>query len=89
MKTYCIDDYPQLRSVCWSIRDGAEISGEDALKIYERNWEYVDGEAMSDDELVFLANLVLEHGNGVLFVSDRFYRLDAYFREHKLGQFAT
>src|SRR5438105_5183997 len=43
-------DYPQLRRLAWQMKDEAELSPNDALELYERNWRHVDREAMTPQE---------------------------------------
>lgn len=42
------------------------IDGAEALALYERNWRFVDREAMGADEVQLLDVLVKVYGNGVL-----------------------
>ena len=64
-----INDYPQLRGLCWN-RPGAEmVDGAEVLALYERNWRFVDREAMTADEERLLATLVARYGNGVMNVA--------------------
>ena len=61
-----IDDYPQLRGLCWNRPGAGVIDGVEALALYERNWRFVDRGAMTADEEHLLAALVFRYGNGVL-----------------------
>ena len=63
-----IKDFQQLRQICWNRRDDAVIDGEEALALYERNWRFVDRDAMTDEERALIDQLVEAHGNGVLMV---------------------
>lgn len=66
--TVLIGDYPQLQSVAWNRRENATCSEIEALALYERNWRFVDHEALSPKERAFIERLVAVHGNGVLHV---------------------
>jgi len=58
-----IADYPQLSFIAWN-RHGDVIDEAEALALYERNWVYVDRNALSATEQAFIATLVERHGNG-------------------------
>jgi hypothetical protein len=59
-----IADWPQLHSLCWSIRGCAEITPKEALPIYERNWRHLDEAAHSEGERSLLERLIREVGGG-------------------------
>ena len=61
-----INDYPQLRGLCWNRPAGEVLGGAEALALYERNWRFVDRGAMTAEEERLLATLVARYGNGVL-----------------------
>jgi hypothetical protein len=63
-----IDDYPQLRAVCWSRRNGDTCTEQEALALYERQWRLIDQKALTPREQAFIDYLVKTHGNGVLMV---------------------
>ncbi|MBC5766548.1 helix-turn-helix domain-containing protein [Ramlibacter albus] len=63
-----IDDYPQLRQLAWQLREGAEVTGEEALAIYERNWRHVDEAALEAHERELIDSLVARYGKGHLLV---------------------
>ncbi|MGQ0566134.1 MAG: hypothetical protein ACT4OK_13840 [Gemmobacter sp.] len=65
-----INDYPQLRGLCWNRPGAGVIDGADALALYERNWRFVDYAAMTMEEESLLATLVARYGNGVLNVAE-------------------
>ena len=41
--------YPQLRQLCWNRPEDGVMDGEAALAIYERNWLFVDTDAMTTE----------------------------------------
>ncbi|WP_128645079.1 hypothetical protein [Rhodococcus sp. BS-15] len=61
-----VADYPQLQAIAWSLRADAEISEQEALRLYERNWRHV-GE-LSDREDVFVRHLAECYSGGRLLV---------------------
>lgn len=62
-------DYPQLRRLCWNRTSDAVVDGETALALYERNWRFVDADAMFPAEIELLDKLVELHGNSHLMVA--------------------
>ena len=61
-----VNQYPQLRQLCWNRPDDAVVDGETALALYERNWRFVDRDAFTSHEHLLLDRLVAEYGNGHL-----------------------
>ncbi|WP_237274024.1 hypothetical protein [Sulfitobacter sp. M22] len=59
-----IDEYPQLKLLCWNISDSAVVDGETALALYERNWRFVDQDAILPREQKLLDRLIADYGNG-------------------------
>jgi hypothetical protein len=39
-----LNDYSQLKRLAWQLKRTMEISPEEALAIYERNWRHIRGE---------------------------------------------
>lgn len=66
--TVRVGDYPQLHAIAWQLRPDTELTGPEALRLYERNWRHVDHAAMSDEERAFVQQLVDRHSGGVLLV---------------------
>lgn len=62
-----IDDYPQLALLAWS-RVVREITGKDALALYERNWRFVKTTDITEEETALIARLTHQYGRGVLHV---------------------
>ena len=67
--TINVNDYPQLRQLCWNRPDDAVVDGETALVLYERNWRFVDRDAITPREQELLDRLVADYGNGHLMVA--------------------
>ncbi len=59
-----IADYPQLTLIAWNRPKDDLIDEADALALYERNWDYVDRNAISAAEQAFVNQLAARHGNG-------------------------
>lgn len=64
-----IDTMPQLRQICWNRRADGTVTDEEALALYERNWDFVDIDAMGAEERAFLDHLVVTVGHGHLMVT--------------------
>jgi transcriptional regulator with XRE-family HTH domain len=63
-----IAEYPQLKRLTWN-RPGAEaIAERDALALYERHWELIDGDHLTINERNLVQRLVNKYGHGVLHV---------------------
>jgi transcriptional regulator with XRE-family HTH domain len=63
-----LTDYPQLHSLAWQLPGAQQLTPQEALGLYERNWRHVDTAHMATDERALLNQLVQEHGKGVLLV---------------------
>jgi transcriptional regulator with XRE-family HTH domain len=61
-----VGDFPQLHAIAWQLRAETELTGAEALQLYERNWRHVDQAAMSDEERAFVQQLADTHSGGVL-----------------------
>lgn len=59
-------DYPQLRLIAWNRREDDLVDEDEALALYERNWRYVDQQALSREERQLIDRLVRQYGYGVL-----------------------
>lgn len=59
-----LKQYPQLRQLAWNRPEDAVVDGETALALYERNWRFVDEDAITVRERNLLNRLVQIHGNG-------------------------
>lgn len=63
-----ISDYKQLKRLAWQLKDGQEMTPEQALSLYERNWRHVDEEKMDERERDFLKALLAHFGRERLLV---------------------
>ena len=59
--------YEGLRGLCWNRRD-RYIAAEEAFRLYERNWRFVDTRRMKAAERRLIERLAERFGNGVLHV---------------------
>ena len=66
--TIRLADYPQLKRIAWQRKRVAEITPNDALALYERNWRHIDGEALGTRERELVKLLVDALGGGRLLV---------------------
>lgn len=66
--TIVIGEFSQLRLIAWNRHPSDVITAEEALDLYERNWRFVDENAMEPRERAMLDRLTREYGNGVLHV---------------------
>ncbi len=63
-----IGDFPQLRLIAWNRDPRDAITGAEAFDLYERNWRFVDQDAMPPAERAMLDRLIHQCGHGVLHV---------------------
>ncbi len=63
-----IADYPQLRQLAWQLPDTADLTEQEALALYERNWRHLDFEKMDATERQWIDTLVRTQGQGHLLV---------------------
>lgn len=63
-----IADYKQLKKLAWQLSGVHEMSHEEALNIYERNWRHVDVNSMEPQEQKLLKALLKKFGREKLLV---------------------
>lgn len=61
-------DYKQLKRLAWQIKDSKEVSAQEALELYERNWRHLDIDSMDNREQKFLKALLAAFGRERLLV---------------------
>lgn len=66
--TFVIGEFPQLRLIAWNRNPNDEITCEEAFGLYERNWRFVDVNAMLPHERAVVDRLIREYGHGILHV---------------------
>lgn len=57
--------YENLKGLCWNRRDRF-LGAEEAFRLYERNWRFVDTRRMKPAERALIERLAARFGNGVL-----------------------
>jgi transcriptional regulator with XRE-family HTH domain len=57
-----VKEFPQLHRLSWQLKDTQELSLQEALELYERNWKYVDLKSMERRERQFLERLLAKFG---------------------------
>jgi transcriptional regulator with XRE-family HTH domain len=63
-----LDDYPQLKGLAWQLHGVDDLSPEEALSLYERNWRHVDPARLGPAERALVQALVKQLGGGRLLV---------------------
>jgi len=61
-------DFSQLKKLAWQLHDVEEISPQEALDLYERNWRHLDRSALSGKEAALIDALSRELSGGRLLV---------------------
>ena len=61
-------EYPQLKRLAWQLHGVDELTPEQALGLYERNWRHVDADALEPHERSLVAALTSQLGEGRLLV---------------------
>jgi transcriptional regulator with XRE-family HTH domain len=52
-----LGDYPQLKKLAWQLQGVDELTPQDALNLYERNWRHLDRTALSEEETALIDTL--------------------------------
>jgi hypothetical protein len=60
-----VEDYPQLADLVWN-RSDEFIPAREAFQLYERNWRFVDANALVPGERRLIERLKAEFGSGVV-----------------------
>lgn len=63
-----IASYKQLKRIAWQLKDTKELTPEDVLNLYERNWRHVDVSSMESREKKLLESLLKAFGRERLLV---------------------
>jgi len=63
-----IADYPQLKKLAWQLKDTTELTANEALDLYERNWRHVESAKLSAKERHFIRSLLVKLGRSGLIV---------------------
>jgi transcriptional regulator with XRE-family HTH domain len=62
------NDYPQLRNLAWQLGGVEDLSPQQALELYERNWRHLDKKSLSPKETALINTLSRTLGGGRLLV---------------------
>jgi hypothetical protein len=57
--------HENLKALCWNRRD-RYLGAEEAFRLYERNWRFVDTRRLKPAERALIERLAARFGNGVL-----------------------
>ena len=68
LKDIKIADYKQLKKLAWQLKGTKELSAEDALNLYERNWRHIDLKNMDKREEKLIRTLLKSFGRERLLV---------------------
>ena len=61
-------DYPQLKQLAWQLHGVEDLSAQEALQLYERNWRHLDSKSLSAEERALIQALSHTLGGGRLLV---------------------
>lgn len=59
-----LDRYPQLQRLAWQQPGVTELSAQEALAVYERNWRHIDEAKLDPQERALITALVRTVGGG-------------------------
>lgn len=57
-------DYPQLKRLAWQLPGAEQLTPQEALSLYERNWRHVDRAALTMAEIALINALAITVGGG-------------------------
>lgn len=63
-----LQDFPQLQALAWQLQGVEDLSPQEALDLYERNWRHVNGLGLSLREIDLIRTLSSTLGGGRLLV---------------------
>lgn len=63
-----IASYKQLKKLAWQLKGTQELTPQEALDLYERNWRHVDMAALSEREKKLIKNLLAAFGRERLLI---------------------
>jgi transcriptional regulator with XRE-family HTH domain len=61
-------NHPQLARLAWQFQGATEVTPEEALNLYERNWRHIDQAALAPHERALIQGLVARLGGRRLLV---------------------
>lgn len=63
-----IVNYPELKRIAWQLKKTKEITPQEALELYERNWKYIEPNDLEAEERDFIEELLAAFGRERLLV---------------------
>jgi transcriptional regulator with XRE-family HTH domain len=63
-----LEEYPQLKKLAWQLGGVAELTPQEALDLYERNWRHVETQSLSMKEIALINAIAMTLGKGRLLV---------------------
>lgn len=63
-----LEEYPQLRQIAWQLGAVQQVTAQEALALYERNWRHVERASLTQKESTLIDALAREFGGGRLLV---------------------
>lgn len=57
-------EFPELTRLVWNRDPGRPVDAEDVFHLYERNWRFVDTDALTDRERCLIDELGNQFGHG-------------------------
>ncbi|XKM13667.1 hypothetical protein RCS94_00390 [Orbaceae bacterium ac157xtp] len=63
MRNIQVNRYPALLGVLWDYK-GKTIPAEEAFKIYEKRWRFIEGSYLPENEKKLIHKLAKEYGQG-------------------------
>ena len=59
-----LSDYPQLKQLAWQLPGVTELTPQEALALYERNWRHVERDKLTMKEIALINALAITLGGG-------------------------
>lgn len=63
-----LEDYPQLKAIAWHLDETQEVTPQQALELYERNWRHIDRDQLTLKEVRLIDMLGRTLAGGALHV---------------------
>lgn len=63
-----LDEHPELQRLAWQMHGVEDLSAQEALNLYERNWRHIDPARLGPAEAALIQALVNRQGGGRLLV---------------------
>ncbi|MCO5065195.1 MAG: hypothetical protein M9924_12380 [Rhizobiaceae bacterium] len=56
--------FPELRKLVWNRDPAQPLAAEEAFALYDRNWRFVDQQALTERETILIKDLGHQFGHG-------------------------